>query len=165
MIPANVALLADIENFLSAHTMSASAFGTRVLSDPRFVFELRKGRSLRAATVLHVRGFMAACAPGESHPPSSAELPPRDRDRPPRGDRPSSREQSPLPIERDESDGMEEFNDRRGAMRRGSARLLAALRREHPEIAGVVPRGIAHRRLEHLANVMRDSPGDRRHGA
>lgn len=47
-------LLAKIERFLSSTGMSAAAFGKLVMKDPRFVYQLRKGRELRRKTIERV---------------------------------------------------------------------------------------------------------------
>lgn len=53
-------LLRDVEKFLSASQVSAARFGRDVMRDPRFVFDLRKGREPRAATITRVRAFLEA---------------------------------------------------------------------------------------------------------
>jgi hypothetical protein len=44
-------LLAKVERHLAATGLSAAAFGKSVLGDPRFVYQLRKGREPRRRTV------------------------------------------------------------------------------------------------------------------
>lgn len=51
-------LLQQIEAFLKAHSMSATAFGTKSLNDPPFVQQLRDGRDVKMSTVEKVQTFM-----------------------------------------------------------------------------------------------------------
>lgn len=51
-------LLREIEQHLRNHRTKPTRFGREVLSDPRFVFDLRRGREPREATVERVRAFM-----------------------------------------------------------------------------------------------------------
>lgn len=51
-------LLRDVEKFLKASQISAARFGREVMRDPRFVFDLRKGREPRRATVNRVRAYL-----------------------------------------------------------------------------------------------------------
>lgn len=53
-------LLRDVEKFLSASQVSAARFGRDVMRDPRFVFDLRKGREPRDSTITRVRAFLEA---------------------------------------------------------------------------------------------------------
>ena len=53
-------LLREVEKYLSASEISAARFGRVVMRDPRFVFDLRKGREPRAGTVNRVRAYLAA---------------------------------------------------------------------------------------------------------
>lgn len=53
-------LLADIERFLAASGISATAFGARAVNDSHLVHDLRGGRELSAATVDRIRSFMSA---------------------------------------------------------------------------------------------------------
>ena len=53
-------LLRDVEKFLSASQVTAARFGRDVMRDPRFVFDLRKGREPRRATVRKVRAYLEA---------------------------------------------------------------------------------------------------------
>ncbi len=53
-------LLRDVEKFLRASQVSAARFGRDVMRDPRFVFDLRKGREPRGATVSKVRAYLEA---------------------------------------------------------------------------------------------------------
>lgn len=50
---------ADIEAFLQRHQMKPAAFGSQALKDPKFVFDLRKGRSPSLKTIDKVRAWMA----------------------------------------------------------------------------------------------------------
>jgi hypothetical protein len=51
-------ILADVERFLEASQMTATAFGHRALNDPAFVHELRRGRECKRATRLRIYSFM-----------------------------------------------------------------------------------------------------------
>ncbi len=51
-------LLQEIEAFLEAQSMSATAFGTKALNDPPFVQQLRNGRDVKMSTVEKARAFM-----------------------------------------------------------------------------------------------------------
>ncbi len=53
-------LLREVEKFLSATKTSAARFGRDAMGDPRFVFDLRKGREPRRATVSRVRAYLEA---------------------------------------------------------------------------------------------------------
>lgn len=56
-------LLDEIEAFLKATGMSATAFGTKVLNDPPFVQQLRDGRDPKMSTAEKVRSFIAGYSP------------------------------------------------------------------------------------------------------
>jgi predicted transcriptional regulator len=49
---------AEVEQFLLEQDMPPTVFGIKALSDPGFVFELRKGRDVRFSTVGKVRAFI-----------------------------------------------------------------------------------------------------------
>ena len=53
-----VHLLRDVEKFLRYSNTPAARFGREAMGDPRFVFDLRKGREPRARTVERVRAFL-----------------------------------------------------------------------------------------------------------
>lgn len=53
-----VHLLRSVEKYLMASEMSAARFGRDVMRDPRFVFDLRKGREPRHRTEARVRAFL-----------------------------------------------------------------------------------------------------------
>ena len=53
-------LLREVEKFLSASPISAARFGREAMQDPRFVFDLRKGREPRLETVIRVRAYLDA---------------------------------------------------------------------------------------------------------
>ena len=55
---APVHLLRTVENFLKLSNMTPARFGRLVMRDPRFVFDLRKGREPRARTVERVRAYV-----------------------------------------------------------------------------------------------------------
>lgn len=56
-------LLIDINRFLKATGMKPTRFGREVVSDPRFVFDLRNGREARPKTAAKVREFIQANQP------------------------------------------------------------------------------------------------------
>ncbi len=49
-----MSLLPVVEKYLRTHQLAASRFGRLVTGDPRFVFDLRRGREPRAITRDHV---------------------------------------------------------------------------------------------------------------
>ena len=51
-------LLRTIESFLRTHDMPATKFGRLAAHDPRFVLDLRMGRSPRRETELRTRAWM-----------------------------------------------------------------------------------------------------------
>jgi hypothetical protein len=51
-------VLADVERFIEARSMSPTTFGRVVLNDSTFVHELRKGRELKRATRARVLEFI-----------------------------------------------------------------------------------------------------------
>lgn len=53
-------LLREVEKFLRASEISAARFGRDAMRDPRFVFDLRKGREPRLETVSRVRAYLEA---------------------------------------------------------------------------------------------------------
>ena len=53
-------LLREIEKYLRSRELPAARFGREAMGDPRFVFDLRKGREPRARTVARVRAFLEA---------------------------------------------------------------------------------------------------------
>lgn len=53
-------LLREIEKFLRTSGISAARFGREAMQDPRFVFDLRKGREPRRGTVIKVRAYLEA---------------------------------------------------------------------------------------------------------
>jgi sulfate adenylyltransferase subunit 2 len=55
-----LALLAEIEKFLSASGTDATALGKQALGDPSFVFDLRKGRSPSTRTIEKLRSYIRA---------------------------------------------------------------------------------------------------------
>ena len=64
-------LLRSIETFLRAHVMPATRFGRLAAHDPRFVLDLRMGRTPRRDTELRTRawmqGYNAGAAAEEAH--------------------------------------------------------------------------------------------------
>lgn len=58
-------LLTEVERCLRRRNIAASRFGREVAHDPRFVFDLRRGREPRARTAARVLAFIAAGAPPE----------------------------------------------------------------------------------------------------
>ena len=53
-----VHLLRDVEKFLRESEIPAARFGREAMGDPRFVFDLRKGREPRPRTIQRVRCFL-----------------------------------------------------------------------------------------------------------
>jgi hypothetical protein len=53
-------LLREVERFLRIREIPAARFGRDVMHDPRYVFDLRKGRELRIETVTRVRAYLEA---------------------------------------------------------------------------------------------------------
>ena len=53
-------LLREVEKFLRISEIPAIRFGREVMRDPRFVFDLRKGREPRMETVTRVRAYLEA---------------------------------------------------------------------------------------------------------
>jgi hypothetical protein len=57
-------LLTTVERHLRRAAMPPSRFGREVAGDPRFVFDLRRGREPRPATRERVLAFIAAAQAG-----------------------------------------------------------------------------------------------------
>jgi len=55
-----VHILRDVEKFLKNSSMPAAKFGREAVKDPRFVFDLRKGREPRPRTIERIRAFLEA---------------------------------------------------------------------------------------------------------
>ncbi|MCM8556477.1 hypothetical protein NDO55_01415 [Sphingomicrobium sp. GRR-S6-50] len=53
-----VYLLRDIEKHLKKKEIAAARFGRDAVGDPRFVFDLRRGREPRQRTVDRVRNYL-----------------------------------------------------------------------------------------------------------
>jgi hypothetical protein len=53
-----VHILRDVEKFLKISNMPATRFGREAMKDPRFVFDLRRGREPRPTTVRRIRAFL-----------------------------------------------------------------------------------------------------------
>jgi len=51
-------LLREVEKFLDRSQTAPTRFGRDVVGDPRFVFDLRRGREPRQTTVERVRAFL-----------------------------------------------------------------------------------------------------------
>ena len=51
----------EVEAFLARTGMGHTSFGAACLGDPRFIADLRGGRSPSARTIDKVRAFMAEC--------------------------------------------------------------------------------------------------------
>lgn len=51
-------LLTRIQRYLGRSGLSPSAFGRRVVGDPRFVHDLRKGREPRLATEARIHAWL-----------------------------------------------------------------------------------------------------------
>lgn len=58
--------LAEIEAFLKASGMTATAFGKEAVSDPNFVFDLRRGRRANLELVEKAQRLIAKHAPVEA---------------------------------------------------------------------------------------------------
>jgi hypothetical protein len=59
-------LLRTIETFLRVHAMPATKFGRLAAHDPRFVLDLRMGRTPRRDTELRTRAWMQGYADGSA---------------------------------------------------------------------------------------------------
>lgn len=53
-----MSLLYEVERYLNREGVPATRFGRMCCKDPRFVFDLRRGREPRKQTVEKVREFM-----------------------------------------------------------------------------------------------------------
>ena len=53
-----VHLLRDVELYLRKSNMPPARFGRDVMKDPRFVFDLRRGREPRQRTIERVRAYL-----------------------------------------------------------------------------------------------------------
>lgn len=51
-------LLREVEKFLRVSEVSAARFGREAMRDPRFVFDLRRGREPRLTTVDRVLAYL-----------------------------------------------------------------------------------------------------------
>ena len=54
----NVHILREIEVFLRSTGLAATRFGRDAVNDPRFVFDLRRGREPRPQTVARIVDFL-----------------------------------------------------------------------------------------------------------
>ena len=54
----NVHLLREVEKFLRQNDKAPTRFGRDAVGDPRFVFDLRKGRDPRPCTVARVLAYL-----------------------------------------------------------------------------------------------------------
>jgi hypothetical protein len=54
----NVHLLRDVEKYLKISNTPAARFGREAMGDPRFVFDLRRGREPRPRTIERIRAFL-----------------------------------------------------------------------------------------------------------
>lgn len=57
-------LLSSVERHLRSHAVAPSRFGREAAGDPRFVFDLRRGREPRAVTAKRVLAFIATVESG-----------------------------------------------------------------------------------------------------
>ncbi|MGB3469917.1 MAG: hypothetical protein WBA51_03735 [Erythrobacter sp.] len=64
-------LIRKVEKFLREHEMSATKFGRMAAHDPRFVLDLRMGRTPRAATEARTLRWMASYTPIPPAPPAT----------------------------------------------------------------------------------------------
>jgi hypothetical protein len=55
-----VHLLREVEKFLRRSDVAPTRFGREAVGDPRFVFDLRNGRSPRETTVARVLAYLEA---------------------------------------------------------------------------------------------------------
>ena len=55
-----VHLLREVEKFLRQSDVAPARFGREVVGDPRFVFDLRRGRDPRPKTIARVRAYLEA---------------------------------------------------------------------------------------------------------
>ena len=53
-------LLREVEKFIRSQDIAPTRFGRDAVGDPRFVFDLRRGREPRPSTVDRVRQFLEA---------------------------------------------------------------------------------------------------------
>jgi 2,4-dienoyl-CoA reductase-like NADH-dependent reductase (Old Yellow Enzyme family) len=53
-----VHLLREVEKFLKNSNVPAARFGREAMGDPRFVFDLRRGREPRPRTIERVRLYL-----------------------------------------------------------------------------------------------------------
>jgi hypothetical protein len=53
-----VQLLREVEKFLRRSQTAPTRFGRDAVGDPRFVFDLRRGREPRPRTIARVRAFL-----------------------------------------------------------------------------------------------------------
>lgn len=61
-------LLLRVERHLRSTAVTPSRFGRDVAGDPRFVFDLRRGREPRAATAKRVLAYIATAQAGSVQP-------------------------------------------------------------------------------------------------
>lgn len=57
-------LLRSVETFLRTHNLPATKFGRLAVHDPRFVLDLRMGRTPRRDTEMRTRAWMQGYAAG-----------------------------------------------------------------------------------------------------
>jgi len=55
-----VHLLRQVEKYLKSSNTPATRFGREVMGDPRFVFDLRRGREPRNRTIVRVIEYLEA---------------------------------------------------------------------------------------------------------
>jgi len=65
-------ILQDVERFIRASQMTATAFGQRALNDPTLFHELRRGRECKRITRERIRTFIKAYA--DAVKPQNPEL-------------------------------------------------------------------------------------------
>ena len=51
-------LLREVEKYLKISNTPAARFGREAMGDPRFVFDLRRGREPRQRTIARIREFL-----------------------------------------------------------------------------------------------------------
>jgi hypothetical protein len=69
-----MSLLILVERHLRRAAVAPSRFGREVAGDPRFVFDLRRGREPRPATIARVRAFISMAERTSSDSAASATV-------------------------------------------------------------------------------------------
>ncbi len=69
------AFKAEIEAFIQKHGIAATRFGKEAVGDPKFVFDIREGRSPSWRTAARVKSFMAGYQPAPDHKQGATPAP------------------------------------------------------------------------------------------